>query len=156
MTINDLRYLDMKSREQFILNTYESSLNRKFNLNEWPLHRFEVMQTDEDEFQIILSTIHLISDGLGNQKMIKELMEIYDSIINGHTTKQSPSLTASEYNQIIAQINEWTDPSELEALRNYLKQQGREKYIFNPTQSPHLHKKLRRKCRGIYSKTMGK
>ncbi|GAE30358.1 non-ribosomal peptide synthetase [Halalkalibacter hemicellulosilyticus] len=127
--LEDLTHMTPSAQQQFLNDCFKDSLNKKSNIFEWPLHRVRLLRLGETTFQMIIENIHLISDGLGNQMFIRDLLTFYDAIVSGKTI-ESPPLTSIEYNDIIFQLNQWSDESEQFHLKKYLQEQGRKKYIF--------------------------
>lgn len=128
----DIRHLDEQARRRWISERFEASLNEKFDITRWPLHSLSVIQTADLEYELILDISHMISDGLGNQQILREIMEIYGAESHNKAAKLRPALPAVEYNRIVSEINAWNAPGEMEALDRYLQQQGRGAYFFNP------------------------
>ncbi|WP_228745137.1 non-ribosomal peptide synthetase [Paenibacillus sp. S150] len=128
----DIRHLDEPAQRQWISGRFEASLNGKFDLTRWPLHTISVIHTADREYELILDINHMISDGLGNQQILREILEIYGAKSQNKTVKLRPALPAGEYNRVVSEMNAWNAPSEMEALDRYLQQQGRGAYFFNP------------------------
>lgn len=128
----DIRHLDEQARLRWISERFEASLNEKMDITRWPLHSLSVIQTADLEYELILDINHMISDGLGNQQILRELLEIYGAESHNNAARLRPALPAGEYNRIVSEINAWNAPEELEALDRYLQQQGRGAYFFNP------------------------
>lgn len=132
LQITDLRHSDEETQRNWIKNRFQSLINKKFNIFAWPLHSVEAIRTGENKFEIVLSINHTISDGLGNQQFLKELLEIYSAKIKGIHHDLPQATTPQEYNRMAAQINEWNNPEENNHLETFLREQGRDKYFFNP------------------------
>ncbi|HBI03181.1 MAG TPA: non-ribosomal peptide synthetase, partial [Paenibacillaceae bacterium] len=132
---NDLRSFDVEQQGEFIKNKFQSAINKKFDIFTWPLHTVEVIRTGQQEYEIFLSINHTISDGLGNQQFLRELLEIYHSKIEGYPHNLPEIITCSKYNNIVSQMNQWHNDEENSNLETFLKNQGREKYFFNPFES---------------------
>ncbi|WP_235949829.1 non-ribosomal peptide synthetase [Paenibacillus apii] len=135
ISVEDIRHLDQQAQQQVISRKFEDRLNQKFDITRWPLHTFSVMRTADDEFELILDINHLISDGLGNQQIVKELLEIYGARSLKTNARLGPALRAKEYNDIVMKLNHWEAPEEIQALDVYVRQQGRGTYFFNPYKS---------------------
>ncbi|MFD1773340.1 non-ribosomal peptide synthetase [Paenibacillus rhizophilus] len=135
ISVEDIRHLDQKAQQQAIARKFEDSLNHKFDITQWPLHSFSVIRTAADEYELILDINHLISDGLGNQQIVKELLEIYGARSHKINPRLGPPLRATEYNDIVTKLNQWEAPEEIQALDDYVRKQGRGTYFFNPFKS---------------------
>lgn len=134
LTIEDIQHLGDNEKESWMTNLYESYLNDPIDLFTWPLHGLRVIQTGQQQYKIVLSIVHLISDGLSNQTFLKELLEIYQDHEEGIYLETEKLITVDEYNATIAALNSWSDQKEINAFKAFLKKQGREKYMFNPLQ----------------------
>ncbi|WP_232229222.1 non-ribosomal peptide synthetase, partial [Paenibacillus zanthoxyli] len=135
ISVEDIRHLDRQAQQQVISRKFEDALNRKFDITKWPLHTFSVVRTADDEYELILDINHLISDGLGNQQLVKELLEIYGARSQKRTAQLGPALLAKDYNNIVMKLNQWESPEETQVLDDYVRQQGRGTYFFNPYKS---------------------
>lgn len=130
--IHDIRQFNKCEQEQYIVSKFEEIVNEKIDIYKWPLHNIKVIQTGEQEYEIIFYNSHLISDGLGNQQIIKELLNIYKSKILGTEYYCEKEISLSDYNETALKINSWKDSEEINKLQEYLKNQGKSKYFFNP------------------------
>ncbi|QWU18296.1 non-ribosomal peptide synthetase [Paenibacillus sophorae] len=132
ISVEDIRHLDEQAQRQVISRRFEASLNKKFDITRWPLHFFSVIRTADDEYELILDINHMISDGLGNQQILREILEIYGARSQERVAKLRPALPAKDYNSIVSELNAWNAPEEIQALDEYAQQQGRGTYFFNP------------------------
>jgi amino acid adenylation domain-containing protein len=130
--VYDMRNLKGDEQCDTINDSIEQIINKRFNIFEWPLHNITLIQTKDLEYEIIFSNSHLISDGLGNQQIIRELLEIYGAKVSGKEYKLSEKVSVSDYNEMVRKINSWKDYEEINKLKEYLKKQGKNKYFFNP------------------------
>ncbi|KWX87914.1 hypothetical protein AMQ83_10125, partial [Paenibacillus riograndensis] len=128
----DIRHLDEQARLRWISERFEASLNEKMDITRWPLHSLSVIQMADLEYELILDINHMISDGLGNQQILRELLEIYGAESHNKAARLRPALPAGEYNRSVSEINAWNAPDEVEALDRYLQQQGRGDAPFKP------------------------
>lgn len=128
----DLRSFNVEHQGEFIKNKFHSTINKKIDIFTWPLHNLEMIRTGEQEYEIILSINHTISDGLGNQQFLRELLEIYGAKVEGLPYDLPEMTTISQYNDLVSQMNQWQNEEENNHLETFLKKQGREKYFFNP------------------------
>lgn len=120
-----------EEQEQRLKRLFEERINEKFDIFTWPLHRLEAADLGGGEFELILSISHLVSDGLGNQQLLKELLEIYDCL-SANLKVPEHTYTVSEYNRLAASLNGWKHEGESEQFTAYMKQQGRARYFFHP------------------------
>lgn len=130
--VEDIRYLNSSMQDKYLKESYEEHLNSKFDVFNWPLHNISVLQTGDSRFYIVLTIIHLITDGLGNQQLLRELLKIYSAKLRGTKSGLPPGISVFEYNNLVNELNSWRSPQEAAALKSYLVQQGKEKYFFTP------------------------
>ncbi|MBU3112556.1 non-ribosomal peptide synthetase [Clostridium lacusfryxellense] len=133
----DIEVVDIRDFAKEVINktikeTIEEILNKPFNIFEFPLHKFMVIQVSNTQYELIFANNHLVSDGLGNQQIIREMLEIYSSKLRGVSVKLPKILQVPDYNQVVSEINSWNNPKENESLENYIKTYGKTKYKFNP------------------------
>lgn len=127
----DIRGLSSEEKEKRIKENINNIINKKFDIFKWPLHNITVIRTENFQYEIIFSNSHLISDGLGNQKIIKKLLNIYSNKLLGKEYK-SNNINLSLYNETVNKINSWRDVEEKVKFEEHLKIQNKNKYLFNP------------------------
>ncbi len=133
LMIEDIQQLSETGKEQWLHHLYERYLNTSVDLTIWPLHGLKVIQTDNQQFTIVLSIVHVISDGLSNQMFLKELLEIYEEHDAGvFIENEDQVITVNQYNEVVHSLNKWNEQMEIDQLKTFLKKQGRAKYVFNP------------------------
>ena len=128
----DLRSFNVEQQGEFIKNKFQSAINKKFDLFTWPLHNIEMIRTGQQEYELFFSINHTISDGLGNQQFLRELLEIYGAKVEGRPHGLPEITSISNYNTMVSQMNQYHNDEENSNLEAFLKNQGREKYFFNP------------------------
>lgn len=131
--INRHIFSDLSKDEQKeqLKHLFEQRINQKFDIFTWPLHRIETADLGNGEFEIILSISHLISDGLGNQQLLRELLEIYECLTM-NCIEHDNNYSVNDYNRLASSINSWNHEGEKEHFISYMKQQGRSRYFFRP------------------------
>ncbi|MFT8314183.1 MAG: amino acid adenylation domain-containing protein [Clostridium sp.] len=137
--VHDIRNFKHQEQDKYLNRKFEEIINERFDIFKWPLHNIEVIQTEELEYEIIFSNSHLISDGLGNQEIIRELLDIYGSKVSGKEYNCQQKISALHYNEVVKSINSWKDQQEINKLQEYLKKQGKNKYFFNPYNDKKIH-----------------
>lgn len=130
--VQDIRYMPAQAKSQRTNQIIEEILNNSFDIFVYPLHRFMVIQINDAEYELILANNHLISDGLGNQQILREILEIYAAKIQGVSIKLWESVSLGDYNKVVSEINNWNDPEENKNLDSYSRVCGKAKYSFNP------------------------
>ncbi len=76
----DLSMLSKSERRDKAKNLAHNEAQKPFNLKKGPLIRLLLLKTGEEEHIIIFSLHHIIADGWSIPILIKETIEIYDSI----------------------------------------------------------------------------
>ncbi|WP_428242465.1 amino acid adenylation domain-containing protein [Gynuella sp.] len=134
--VTDLRHLDQQRKEHHCEQVFEHWINHRWDIREWPLHAFSVLQLDDDCFELVLASDHAISDGLGNQQMMREFLLLYQAHENGQEPELPPATTADAYRVMVQRLNSYDDADERQWLNQYLQQQGRDVFFWNPGQRP--------------------
>ncbi|MEL7004206.1 MAG: condensation domain-containing protein, partial [Bacteroidota bacterium] len=75
-----LEYTAKSLSQQDINELMAEEISKPFNLSEGPLLRGSLIKTDSDEFVFLFSMHHIISDGWSFEVIIKDIMDLYDSI----------------------------------------------------------------------------
>ncbi|MBX4262444.1 amino acid adenylation domain-containing protein [Clostridium estertheticum] len=128
----DIRNLPEEVINKTIKKTIEGILNKPFDIFEYPLHKFMIIRINNTQYELILSNNHLVSDGLGNQQILKEMLEIYCANLQGVDSNLPDVIKASDYNKVVSEINNFNDPKEYKNLEKYTQTWGKTKYRFNP------------------------
>jgi amino acid adenylation domain-containing protein len=144
-TVIDLRDFDAKTQESRIQEIVNEAINETWSLEQWPLHRFFALRLEDFVYEIGFSHHHVLSDGLSNQIVLREFIEIYAAKLNGIQPNLPPLTTVEGYRQPTEKINSWQDSQAETSLQNYLSQQGKNKFFWNPQAQtiPHKNGKFR-------------
>ena len=124
--VSDLRHLNQSTQTKVIQEVLQRFLNWEWKLTEFPLHRFFLIQLEESIYQLVLANEHLISDGLGNHIILRELMEIYRAKVAGDEPNLPPATTVEQYAKVVKGMNNWENS---ETGSSSVK----ESYFWNPT-----------------------
>jgi amino acid adenylation domain-containing protein len=81
--------LEKKSRGSEELQLLVKSLNKPFRLERAPLFRFFLIEIGENQHVLLLWIHHIIMDGLGFNRFIQDLQELYGNG-GGYVTPESP------------------------------------------------------------------
>ncbi|MBA4741361.1 MAG: amino acid adenylation domain-containing protein [Azoarcus sp.] len=73
----DLSALAREAQEAALDKALADGLNRRWSLERWPLHEISLFRLGEEEHALCLTNEHLVSDGLGNQLLLRRLLEHY-------------------------------------------------------------------------------
>lgn len=120
--------------EADIENTFFAQLNREWDIRQWPLHEFSLHQISDLDHVIMLANEHIISDGLGNQRMLRELLEIYAQLQAG-SFNDTATFSLGDYVREVTAINNYRDQEEIAHYSQYNRSLGKETCIWNPNQS---------------------
>lgn len=73
-----------------IRTAIKANTTAPFNLAQGPLFRANVIQTKQDEFILLFTLHHIISDGWSNMVLIRELGQLYHAYSNGQGSPLTP------------------------------------------------------------------
>ncbi|MGY6646622.1 MAG: amino acid adenylation domain-containing protein [Salinarimonas sp.] len=85
---------------------FHAQLNRKWDLRQWPLHDIIAVRLPGERSALIIANEHIVSDGLGNQRMLGDLLALYDD----PEAALPPASDLAAYRHGVAQMNAWHDP----------------------------------------------
>jgi fengycin family lipopeptide synthetase B len=134
MRVEDWRERDCATQEHSLEGCYEDSLNRTWSLQQWPLHEISITRLADDEFVVMLANEHLISDGLGNQKLLHEFLELYRAEIGRTAAELPPPTSIAEYTNIVEQINRYQSPEESAEFARHVAGQPKGVYFWKASQ----------------------
>ncbi|HEY7124282.1 MAG TPA: amino acid adenylation domain-containing protein [Ktedonobacterales bacterium] len=77
----DLRDLPEQEREAEALRLVREEAGRPFNLAKGPLLRTAMLRLAEEEFMLLLSMHHIISDGWSKGVLMRELLTLYQTLL---------------------------------------------------------------------------
>jgi acyl carrier protein len=84
LPIKDLRHLAPVARELEAMRLATEEARRPFNLSEGPLLRVTLLQLDDDDYALLCTMHHIISDGWSMSLLIQEVMAYYQMFIAGN------------------------------------------------------------------------
>ncbi|MGR8931280.1 MAG: amino acid adenylation domain-containing protein [Gammaproteobacteria bacterium] len=131
ITVTDISPLSIADQNSAIGRVFEAQLNRQWDLAQWPLHEFSIIKKSEQDFILLWSNEHIVSDGLSNQQALKEFLQLYQALTDG--VELSPANTASDqaYRHMVQTMNSYQNQQEDEAYIRF-NQQHTGTYCFNP------------------------
>lgn len=117
----DLGEIDAAYREQQAMKLIEQDARQPFNLSDGPLFRVSLLQMAADDFIVVFTMHHIISDGWSIGVLVREVAEVYDAF----SQNQAPQLPALpiQYADFAAWQRNWLQGAVLEAQLNYWKNQ---------------------------------
>ncbi len=83
LPIIDLQKLPSQRREAELYNLAKEEAQTGFDLTQAPLLRAKLLQLDVEEYVILLTLHHIISDGWSNDILIREVATLYTDIYSG-------------------------------------------------------------------------
>jgi fengycin family lipopeptide synthetase B len=135
----DVRHLDTLAREAALDETFNSILNYDWQLEQWPMHGIVVMHLSDSEFQVFWGNDHLVSDGMGNQRLLHELMELYQAELEDVRPDLPEAPDVNTYIDTARQINAYHSAEEESHLRAYVASQPKGLYFWNPQEAKITH-----------------
>jgi len=117
----DLGSLSESERETEILKLAREDAQKPFNLSEGPLLRFTLLQVDEEDYVILFTMHHIISDAWSVGVLIREVATLYEAY---STEKPSPlSALPLQYADFAHWQRNWLQGEVLEAQLSYWRNQ---------------------------------
>jgi fengycin family lipopeptide synthetase B len=134
--VRDLRHLDLAAQEAAVVAEVERCVNREWDLQAFLLNEVFALRLGDESYEIFFANHHLISDGLGNQQAIRELLVLYAAHADGRQVELPPATSVDDYRRTVERINAWRDPAEERALSDLLRRQGKQSFVWNPNRVP--------------------
>jgi amino acid adenylation domain-containing protein len=125
-----LAHLPRAEQDRVLVERRAAAVNRAWDLSRWPLHEFKAYALSADEHELQLENHHLVSDGLGNQMLLRHLLEIYAALAEGRAPRLE-ALSARAYNQTVTALDGWEDRGEDKALERFLGARGSRRAFWN-------------------------
>ncbi|WP_164744553.1 condensation domain-containing protein, partial [Paenibacillus xylaniclasticus] len=97
LTVEDLSDQDEEQQEKLIQNLLQEDRSRGFELSTDILMRFTLIRTSSRSYVIVWSNHHIIMDGWCQNIIIREFMQIYNSLRNGSPVELGEVYPYSDY-----------------------------------------------------------
>ena len=110
--IQDISYLN---QEKIIHDFCERILNSVFDIYTFPLCRLYAFHLSESETEIVLASCHLVSDGLGNQQILRDFVTLYGKYLNREEIVYGIGL--QDYEDIIDKSLQWKPKNEMHSKK---------------------------------------
>ncbi len=124
LTVQDLRALPEPEREDEAQRLIQEESQRSFDLERGPLLRGCLLRLSEQEYRLLVTLHHIISDGWSVGVLMRELAIVYDASIAG---KPSPlPALPIQYADFSAWQRQWQRSPVMEAQLTYWQEQLRE------------------------------
>ncbi|WP_290447414.1 amino acid adenylation domain-containing protein [Pseudomonas sp. 21LCFQ010] len=123
--------------EQSIEAWVDDEVNHPFDLEQGPLLRIKLLGLADDEYLLILTMHHIVSDGWSMPVMVDELVCLYEAYSQGQTEFYLPDLPIQYADYAIWQRN-WMEAGEQERQLTYWQGQlgGEQPVLELPTDRP--------------------
>ena len=126
-----LTHLPRADQERALAERLDAAINRAWDLSRWPLYDVTTYALSAGEHELHFENHHLVSDGLGNQMIVRQFLEAYAARAAGTPREACTSATARAYNEVVAALDGWEDRGEDAALEAFLRAQGPGKAFWN-------------------------
>ena len=114
----DLR--DKEDKEDRVRALVDREASRSFDLTTGPLVRASLFQVYDDQYVIVISTHHVISDGWSWMVLRNELTALYYAEIEGKSDALEP--LKIQFRDYAAYITQWTEGEDFLKARDYWKE----------------------------------
>jgi len=132
----DLQHLAPEQQDAAIAERVQQCVNHAWSLDAPLLHRFFVVRRAPDCVELFFHNHHLVSDGLGNQQVMREFLALYAARCGDERHALPAATTVEQYRRLVQGIAGWHDPAEDQALGALLKRQGKQAFVWNPNGVP--------------------
>ncbi|NOQ28197.1 MAG: amino acid adenylation domain-containing protein, partial [Bacteroidales bacterium] len=93
----DIRELSTEEKQEYILNYKKTDRERGFRLDQDVLMRVSLIQIDNNGYELIWSSHHILMDGWCLSIINNDFFEIYNSLLNNRTLKLNSVTPYKEY-----------------------------------------------------------
>jgi amino acid adenylation domain-containing protein len=119
-----IKYIDLRAEtdaEQVAKALYVKEPGRVFDLSRGPLIRTTLLQVAANRYVLLLTLHHIISDGWSMEVLTKEVLQLYNSYVNGAEDDTKPLMV--QYKDYASWQNELLQRGAMEDHRSYWLQQ---------------------------------
>jgi amino acid adenylation domain-containing protein len=113
LPVFDLRGCPRDEREELAARRTAEEAGRPFNLQEGPLFRPALFQLDEQDFILLLTFHHIVSDGWSLGIFVREFAELYDAFLSARPPAPAP--LPIQYSDYAVWQREWLKGDALDA-----------------------------------------
>src|SRR5215212_1326338 len=110
LSMIDLRHLSPEECRLKVSRVAAELKNARWDLARAPLMRTKLLWFDEDDYAVLFSLHHLISDGWSEKLFLHELVTVYTAFVTGLPSPLPP--LAFQYGDYAAWQREWVDGAE--------------------------------------------
>ncbi|BAZ11502.1 amino acid adenylation domain-containing protein [Calothrix sp. NIES-4071] len=136
LPVVDLSHLPYGKREDEIRRLIQEETQRGFDLTQSPLLRATLLQLDQQDYVLLFTLHHIVSDGWSNGVLIREVAALYEAFSNG-IDSPLPELPI-QYADFALWQQQWLQGEVLETHLAYWQQQlgGSRSALELPTDRP--------------------
>ncbi|HEK1011512.1 TPA: amino acid adenylation domain-containing protein, partial [Pseudomonas putida] len=113
----DLAQLDLADQDAALKQAVQRQTQRLFDLTQGPLLRARLIRLGADDHALVVTQHHIISDGWSLQRMVEELIGLYDALSQGRTLDATPA--PLQYADYAVWQRQWMDAGERERQLAY-------------------------------------
>ena len=124
LSISDLRDLPHDTREAMVRTFVSEETQQPFDLSTGPLLRVRVLQVGDQEWVLLITMHHIVSDGWSMGILVAEMTELYAASVIGQPSPLPP-LTI-QYADYAVWQRDWMEGEVMERQLAYWKQQLRD------------------------------
>ncbi|HEV2148332.1 MAG TPA: amino acid adenylation domain-containing protein [Longimicrobiaceae bacterium] len=134
--VTDLRHLPGAEREERVRQLAAEDALRPFDLAAGPLFRTALLRLDEEEWALLLSMHHIVSDGWSMGVLVREISALYSAFSRGEPSSLAP--LPVQYADYAVWQRQWLSGETLEAQLGYWRERlaGAPALLELPTDRP--------------------
>ncbi|HLG64756.1 MAG TPA: condensation domain-containing protein, partial [Ktedonosporobacter sp.] len=117
----DLSQLPEAQREVTLLQLAHQEVQQPFHLADGPLFRVTLLRLSKEEYVLLMTMHHIISDGWSMGIIWQELSTLYEAFSSGNSSPLSP--LPLQYADVVVWQRQWLDEGALKAQLEYWKRQ---------------------------------
>jgi Condensation domain len=134
----DLLNVSGDEQETLVRRLVDEEAKRPFDLSSGPLIRWHLLLLNTEEYALLFTMHHIISDGWSIEILIREIAQLYSAFEAGRPSPLPP--LPIQYGDYALWQREWLQGTVLEQQLNYWRQQLRDLPILAfPTDHPRPH-----------------
>ncbi|MDQ0418593.1 amino acid adenylation domain-containing protein [Croceifilum oryzae] len=117
----DLTMLSLEDRERETKRLIQREAEEPFHLGQGPLFRAQLLKTDQEEWILLCTMHHIISDGWSMGILLEEWMALYEEVLHGKPAELTK--LPVQYADFSLWQQEWLNEEELDQHIQYWKEE---------------------------------
>ena len=109
--VNEIRDYSYLNQDKCIHEFCQRILNSLFDIYVYPLCRLYAFRLSDNVTEIVLASCHLVSDGLGNQQILRDFVSLYRAYLKKNSLDYGISFL--EYKQAVEESLDWVPDGEI-------------------------------------------